>query len=120
MEGQTVISPENNLLTVVKKAYKYYNLSLLSLIIYKLLVYAICYVNSISQGAIAVLNGIAFSILIWFLVSVYKLASLLKQNTKDKTHPALWVVLMIIPLFGIIGILIIYNKARKLIKELES
>jgi len=120
MEEQAGINSENNLLTAVKKAYKYYNLSLLSLIIFQFSVHVIRYVYPISQETIVALKGVVFLILIWFLISVYKLASLLKQNTKDKTHPALWVVLIIIPLFGLIGIFILYNKARKLIKQLKS
>lgn len=119
MAGQTVEIPENNLLTAIKKAYKYYDLSLLSFIVYKFLVYVIFYVIPISEGLIVALKGISFLILIWFFISVYKLAYLLKQNTKDRTHPALWVVLMAIPLFNMIGMLMLYHKSRKLIKSIK-
>jgi cytochrome bd-type quinol oxidase subunit 2 len=120
MESQEGIESKNNLLTLVEKAYKYYNLSLLSFIIFKFGVVAITYLKAMSKDVITVLNGIGILIFIFVLWSVYKITGLFKKNNRDKTHPVLWVILMFLPLFNLVGIFLIYNKARKFMKELRS
>jgi len=110
------VSSKTDLLSAIEKAYKNYNLSLLSFFI-SLIVWGIFYSSQELSSLFQTITIILFIFVLW---NVYRATKLLKVNNRDRNHPVLWVIAMCVPLFNIILILIIYNKFRIFIKELRG
>ena len=115
-----MVEQKTDLLEIVEKAYKKYNLALLIFFIFLCLKAVVFSMVTMSQKIITFSYIINVILLIFVLWNVYQVTKILRTNNKDKTHPLLWVISIFLPLFNIIAILLIYNKTRKFIKELRG
>ncbi|GEM_PF-4145452 len=101
----------------VKKVYNFFNISLLSFLVFMSIRAATFSVVPASENLTTLFTVVNLVVLVFALCGVYRMAKQLKLNGADKTHPVLWVIAMFIPLFNLIAILIMYKKARALLKE---
>ncbi|HRZ87735.1 MAG TPA: hypothetical protein P5287_07960 [bacterium] len=109
-----------DMLPAAEKAYGYYNWSLLILIMFKVCAIVSSHYITITQQINSVIQVVTILMALAVFVCVYRLTDLLKKNGQCKMSPVMWVVLMILPIANLIGIFVIFSKARKFIKTLKA
>ena len=125
-------STKDNSLEDLKKAYAYYNQAVIFYVIGFVAKYVIAafiptvynYHTTTSHFLATVMIYLSMIIyplvLIYLLARVYKMATHLKNHNIEKIHPVLWVTVMIIPAINILFIIMMYVRAKKLIKQLDT